>query len=177
MMKSDLKSLYFFHTVRVLGFALLALGITCVSTTFVRFFEPESIVERSLYIILWFISDILLLFFSFRKSGYDYNRKNEKLIDKDQIIAILLAWLTDVVLTVVFRYRTLGSATSVAMLAGIMTGDLSLGLKELANGYGSEMFLSLMIHTLPYIPAMMLGHVSGSKKRRRVRAEITSEQK
>jgi len=82
-----------------------------------------------------------------------------------------------VVLTVVTKYRTIGAAEGVAYLASIMAGDISLGLTTLADEYAGIMFLSLMMHTIPYIPAMMLGHMSGAKKRRHVVETIISEQK
>ena len=162
---------------RVIGFALLSLIAIAILGTAVRFTDIDGVALHVAYVIIGCMSNLLFLFFSFRKSGYDYNRKNEGLIDKENIITMVLAWLTYVLLTVVFKYRTFGAATGVAYLAGIMAGDISLGLTTLANKYPGVMFLSLMIYTLPYIPAMMLGHMSGSKKRRLVRAEITSEQK
>lgn len=172
-----MKSLYFFHTLRVLGFALLSMIAIVILGTAVRFTDMDGVALYVTYILIGFASNLLFLFLSFRKSGYDYNRNNESLIDKENIIAMILAWLTYVVLTVVTKYRTIGAATSVAYLASIMAGDISLGLTTLADEYAGIMFISLMIHTIPYIPAMMLGHMSGSKKRRRVREEITSEQK
>lgn len=172
-----MKSLYFFHTLRVIGFAFLSMIAIVILGTAVRFTDIEGVALHVIYVLIGFVSNLLFLFFSFRKSGYDYNRNNDSLIDKENIITMVLAWLTYVVLTVVLKYNFLGAAEGVSYLAGIMVGDISLGLKTLANEYSGVMFLSLMIYTIPYIPAMMLGHMSGAKKRRRVVETIISEQK
>jgi hypothetical protein len=74
--------------------------------------------------------------------------------------------------TVLLQYYT-GAAANVQLLAQIL-GNLgtNIELAEMRREHPTLMFVSLVIQTIPFVPAMIGGYKIGEKRRQKSREEL-----
>ncbi len=161
------KSLWrYVHIVIAAGF--LRFVILVLAVTPFRFMGNEVLSDIA-PCILGVVASTVLCFFWLKKSGYDDGSAEKPLLDVYTIIRICFATGIYLLLVVILRYAMFGVDASV--LAHYLGGiDRDVGISEMGRDHGGMMFLSLLILTLPCIPAMIGGYVWGRWVRRREKA-------
>ena len=167
---------YFIKVVAAAYFGLLIMIITQFPVNFI-FDSSQQKIRDILYSVLCEIGTMAFLFYLCKKEGYRENQSKNQLPFKKIILIMCIAVAIYDLLTVIFRYRTLGAATNVCNVAELL-GKIpqnEADLTTMARLHGGWMFLSLIIQTIPFVPAMIAGYLSGEKKRRKDRKKLMGE--
>ncbi len=165
-MKTTLK--YF---INVTASAYIGLLIMCIAHFIVSFISYDDAVRSISSSVISDIGALIFLYISFTKWGYDDNKKDGKLIDGRTVVFMSRACGLYMLLTIIFQYYT-AAATNVCAVATVMVGNPNLDIRYMALNHKGYMFLSLLIQTIPYIPAMMLGYIKGARKRVKSRCQL-----
>ena len=172
MLKTMLK-----HFIQVIAAAYIGLLVMCIVITPLRFMTYDPTVVSVVSSVCCVLASMVCLFFFCIKNGYRDDKSGQKTSIFKIMIAMCLAVAMYDLLTVIFRYYT-GAATNVCYIAQIL-GDLSntTDIKEMARMHGGLMFVSLLMQTIPFIPAMIGGYIYGGKKHRKSKKELTDRAK
>lgn len=170
-------SLKFF--VKTVAAAFFGLLILVLLNTIVNYFFKDQwdkrFVASAMKAIACTISSMLLLFALCIKDGYDDAKAGTKLPVSKNVVAMIMAVLYYCLITIIIRYRTLGAATNVIFLANaIAQSDDSIN--DIVAHHGWIVFVSLIIQTIPFIPAMLFGYLFGSRRRGKSRHYLTGNQ-
>ena len=165
MMKQTFN--YFLKAVGAAYFGLLAMIIVTVP---IRLITHNSVIEFVVSSVICVVASMAALSVMCMKDGYD---DDGKVSFGKVILYMSLAVLLYDLLTVILQYYT-GAATNVCYMAIVIKSlDRTTSLKEMADEHGGAMFVSLIIQTIPFIPAMIAGYWLGDKKRQRSRQKLT----
>ncbi len=160
------------YVLSVIGAAYFGLLCMVIATVPVRFFRIGA-AERVVLPLICVIGSMTMLFFLTMKYGYDENTPNSPLLNKLTVIQSTVAVVVYILLTVMLGYGTLGAATNVLYLANVLGNlDPSLSITRVVQEHSGWLFLSLILQTLPFIPAMLGGYVCGGKKRIKSRGKL-----
>lgn len=165
LLKSSVK-----YLLSVIGAAFFGLLILLIVTNPLRMLF-DGAAESVLGCICNVLASMGLLFYLTYRSGYDENTPTSRLLPRQSVVQMVCAVALYIGLTVLLRYGTAGAATNVVLLAEVMTGQ-KIGIERMAGEYSGAMFASLLIQTLPFLPAMLAGYVCGARKRQKSRAEL-----
>ena len=150
----------------------MGLAVLCIISLIVRFFTYNTTVNNLISCGCCVFSSMILLFFLCIKDGYDARLPGKKIIDTNAVFSIVLSVCSYILITVICRYYT-GAATNVCVIAQLIGNIDSLtDIKVMAREHGGLMFVSLVIQTVPFIPAMIGGYVYGGHKRKQSRMEL-----
>ena len=158
----------------IVGSAFLGLGVQCLVVLVVSFFSDSGLVRQSIGITAGDMFSYAFLFVLCREKGYTDNRNDAEKPNRWLILNMALACVTYMLVTILMRYRT-GAATNVVIFAQILVGDMSLDINQVVQQFPGATFVSLLIQSIPMIPAMILGHTVGIKKRVRERKQTLTE--
>lgn len=166
MLKSTFKYVF-----SVIGAAYFGLLVMVLATTPVRAMVDYK-AEYVITAVICVLASMVMLFLATMKVGYDENTPDRAVLNGRTVLQMVVAVAFYVVVTVIFRYYT-GAASNVAWVTIVMR-NLRYGtdIKVLAKEYGGTMFLSLVMQTIPFIPAMVAGYVVGGKRRAKSRAAL-----
>jgi uncharacterized membrane protein (Fun14 family) len=160
---------YFLKVVGAAYSGLLAMIIVIIPIRLITYDHVIEFVVSSVICVATSMAVILVLCM---KDGYD---DDGKVSLGKAILYMSLAVLLYDLLTVILQYYT-GAATNVCDIAIVIKNlDRTTSLKEMADEHGGAMFVSLIIQTIPFIPAMIAGYMLGGKKRQRSRQKLTGE--
>ncbi len=165
------------YILTVIAAAYFGLLVHVLAGLPLRFLFHEPTAEKALACAACVLGSMGLLFFRFQKYGYDENTPDSPLLNRATVLQSLFAVVVYGGVTVLLGYGTAGAATNVAVLAPILAKaiagvDTGVGIQQLAQEHGGWMLLSLVIQTVPFVPAMLAGYVVGGKKRQRSRSEL-----
>ncbi len=162
------------HLLCVIGAAYFGLLVLIIVTNpFRMLFDGAA--ENILGCICNVLGSMGLLFYLTYKSGYDENTSTSRLLPMQSVLQMFSSVVLYILLTVVFRYGT-GAATNVSLLAEVMTGQ-SIGISAMVEEYSGWMLVSLLIQSIPFLPAMCAGYVCGAKKRQKNRLELHKQER
>ncbi|MBQ7335855.1 MAG: hypothetical protein IJW92_05240 [Clostridia bacterium] len=160
------------YLLRVIGAAYLGLLVMVIAQYPIKMLTADEVIRGISMSVACVIASLICLFVTCMKAGSDENKSGGKLVVGQTVMVMILAVAVYVLLTVIFRYYT-GAATNVCILATVLGNiDASTDIIKLARDYGGWMFLSLIIQTIPFIPAMIIGYIVGGKMRRKKRREL-----
>lgn len=166
MVKTALK-----YLIKVIAAAYFGLLIMVLVTIPLRLVTSHMVTQSVVSCILCVVGSMACLFFVCIKDGYDEKPEQKTPMVKTVIFMTIAVVIYDL-LTVIFQYYT-GAATNVCDLAQVFGNlDSTTGIKDMAREHGGLMFASLVIQTIPFIPAMMAGYLFGCKKREKSRKEL-----
>ncbi len=145
-------------------------------------FLSNKTVENILGCVACVLGSMGLLFFRSMKCGYDENTPDSSLLPRQTVVQSITAVLLYGAVTVLLGYGTAGAATNIAILAPILAKaiadvDTAVTIQRLAQEYGGWMLLSLVIQTLPFMPAILGGYAVGGMRRRKSRAALYENRK
>lgn len=169
MFKTELN-----YLIKVIAAAYFGLLILLLVTIPLRLMTSNTVIQYVVSSILCVVGSMACLFFVCIKDGYDEKPEQKTPMAKTVIFMTVAVVIYDL-LTVMFQYYT-GAATNVCCLAQVF-GNLgsTTGLKDMAREHGGLMFASLVIQTVPFIPAMVAGYLFGCKKREKSRRKLTNK--
>ena len=167
---------YFIKVVAAAYFGLLIMIITQFPVNF-TFDSSQHQIRSALGSVFCVLGSMVFLFYLCKKEGYKENQSKTQLPYRKTILIMCIAVAIYDLLTIIFRYNTLGAATNVSALARVFLklSSNETNIKEMARLYGGWMFLSLIIQTIPFVPAMIAGYLFGEKKRIKDRKKLTGE--
>ena len=162
----------FNYFLKVVGAAYVGLMAMIVVAVPIRLITHDFVIEFIISSVICIVASMAALLVMCMKDGYDDDGGAS--LDKVLLYMSLSVLLYDL-LTVILQYYT-GAATNVCYIAIVMKNlDRTTGLKEMADEHGGAMFVSLIVQTIPFIPAMITGYLLGGKKRQRSRQKLTGK--
>lgn len=157
------------YFLKVTGAAYFGLLMMMIVTVPVRLITHDHIVEFVVASIICVIFSMGAVCSMCMKDGYD---DDGKVSLGKAILCMSLAVILYDLLTVILQYYT-GAATNVCYIAIVIEGlDRTTSLKEMVDEHGGAMFASLIIQTIPFIPAMIGGYLLGGRKRQKNRQKL-----
>lgn len=157
---------------KVIAAAYFGLLIMLLVTIPLRFATYNPTIVNTISSILCVIGSLGCLFILCIKDGYDDNGSGKQTSFVKTIICMSVAVATYDVLTIILQYHT-GAASNVAYIAQALGKiDSITSIKEMASEHSGLMLVSLIIQTIPFIPAMIGGYKFGEKKRLKSRKEL-----
>ncbi len=162
----------FNYFLKVVGAAYVGLLTMIVVVVPIRLITHDFVIEFVISSVICVIASMAALLVMCMKDGYDDDGK----VSLGKVILYMsLAVLLYDLLTVILQYYT-GAATNVCDIAIVIKNlDRTTSLKEMADEHGGAMFVSLIVQTIPFIPAMIAGYLLGGKKRQRSRQKLTGK--
>lgn len=163
-----------FFLLKVIGAAYLGLVVMVLFTIPLRFVTDNGTAVNVVSAILCDLGSMVCLFVLCIKDGYDDNAPGQQSQLGKTVICMVIAVAVYDLLTIIFGYRT-GAATNVVyVVQAVWQLGASFGL-GVVGAYPGPAFLSLLLQTIPFIPAMIAGYLVGGRKREKERQELKKQ--
>ncbi len=160
------------YFLKVVGSAYLGTLALIIVVTPLRLITSNDIIVNVVSTVVCVITSVGCLLLLCSKDGYDDKQVGEKATIVKTAMYMSVAVVIYDLVTVLLQYYT-GAAANVQLLAQIL-GNLgtNIELAEMRREHPTLMFVSLVIQTIPFVPAMIGGYKIGEKRRQKSREEL-----